>query len=288
MHQHYKDILDRIDEPPAWFDDYGVPRFGDFSPQHLSNIYASEAALAEVSCQGCGRMFKVALTENFSSKSLSLSDEIRFGRADYGDPPDIDCCPTGPTMNSVTHRILEYWFRDHEVSMGWQRDPRFEGPVAEDPMDPPDTVAEVIAAIGSGVQPIRIMCSSSRNRYDLAGRITAAMAGDGRILVAYDESYPVVARRMLDGLVPDVDVGGWKDDRTITLAEFSRVKDIDSAAMSGIVVLAGPRPRSEAQQKVCDVATWFATEAGGKVLIELALTHSCCMIANPNLIVEAG
>jgi hypothetical protein len=42
--------------------------------QHL----ASEPALAEVSCQACGRMFKVALTEAFTSKRLGFSDEIRL------------------------------------------------------------------------------------------------------------------------------------------------------------------------------------------------------------------
>jgi hypothetical protein len=45
MHRYYKDILDRIVEPPTWFDDYGVPRFGDVSPRQLGNSYASEAAL---------------------------------------------------------------------------------------------------------------------------------------------------------------------------------------------------------------------------------------------------
>lgn len=133
MRGHYQDILDRIDEPPAWFDDYGVPRFGDFSPRHLSNIYAREAALAEVSCQACGCMFKVALTDAFATKSSSLSDEIRLGRVHYGDPPNVHCCDAGATMNSVMHRIVEYWSRDYDVSVGWQRDPTFEGKVADVP-----------------------------------------------------------------------------------------------------------------------------------------------------------
>jgi hypothetical protein len=66
MHQHYGDILKRIREPPQWFDDYGVPRFEEFSPQQLGNIYAREAALAEIACQECGRLFIVALTDRFS------------------------------------------------------------------------------------------------------------------------------------------------------------------------------------------------------------------------------
>jgi hypothetical protein len=215
VHQYYKDILDRIDEPPVWFDDYGVPRFGNFSPRYLGNIYASEAALAEVSCQWCGRMFKVALTEAFTNKRLGLRDEIRLGRVHYGDPLNVNWCAGGASMNSVLHRILEYWSRDYEVSMDWQRDPTFEGQVAEAPLDPPDTVAEVLAGVGSGAWPILVMCTSHRNRYDLAGRITAAMANDGA------SSSPItriraVARWMLDGLVPDEHVGHLKDGRTIT------------------------------------------------------------------------
>jgi hypothetical protein len=289
MHGHYKDILDRIDEPPAWFDDDGVPRFGDFSPRHLGNIYAAEAALAEVSCQGCGRMFKVALTDSFTSKGLGLSDEIRLGRVHYGDPPNVNCCGAGSSMNSVMHRILEYWSRDYEVSMDWRRDPTFEGQVAEAPLDPPDTVAEVLAAVGSGARSILVMCTSHRNRYDLAGGITAAMANDGHVLVAYPDTYGVVARKMLDGLVSDEDVGHLNDGRTVTLADFSRLKDVRLAMFDSVVVLAGPRPRNEAMQKVwSDVATRFTTEAGDKVQIELALAHSCCMIANPNLVIDAG
>ena len=53
-------------------------------PRHLGNIYAAEAAFAEVTCQQCGRMFKVALTEAFTSKRLGFGDEIRLGRTHYG------------------------------------------------------------------------------------------------------------------------------------------------------------------------------------------------------------
>jgi hypothetical protein len=289
MHHYYKDILDRIDEAPTWFDDYGVPRFGDFLPGKLGNIYASEAALAEVSCQACGRMFKVALTDAFTSKGLGLSDEIRLRRVHYGDPPNVNRCGAGPSMNSEMHGILEYWSRDYEVSRGWQRNPAFEGPVEEPPLDPPDTVSEVVAAVGSGTQPILIMCTSQRNRYDLAGRITAVMANQGRVLVAYHTRYLVVARRMLDGLVADADVGHWNEGRTVTLAEFSRLEDVGLTMFDSIVVLARPRPGNEAMQKVCsDVATRFATEAADKVQVEFGLAHSYCMIANPSLVVDAG
>jgi hypothetical protein len=234
-------------------------------------------------------MFKIALTEAFTSKRLGLSDEFRLGRVHYGDPPNVNCCAAGAAMNSMMHRILEYWSRDYEVSKDWQRDPTFEGPVAEAPLDPPDTVAEVLAAVGSGARLILVMCTSHRNRYDLAGHITAAMANDGRVLVALPDTYRVIVRYVLDGLVPDKEVGYLKDDRRVTLADFSCLKDVRLAMFDSIVVLAGSRPRNETTQKVrSDVATRFATEAGDKVQIELALAHSCCMIANPNLVVDAG
>jgi hypothetical protein len=289
MHQYYKDILDRISEAPAWFDDYGVPRFGAFSPQQLSNVYAKEAALAEVYCQHCGRMFKVALTDHFTSKRFGLSDEIRLGRVHYGDPPNVHCCAAGPTMNSVMRRIIEYWSRDYEVSSDWQRDPAFEGPVGETRLDPPDTVAKVLTAVRTGVKSILVMCTSRKNRYDLAGRIAAALANDGSVLVACPFTYGVVAGKMLKGLVPDEDVGHWNDLRNLTVALFPQLKDVRPAAFDSVVVLQGPRPRNEAEQNVWnDVANRLATEAGDKVQIEFALTHSCCMIANPNLVVDAG
>ena len=93
MRSYYKDILDRIDEEPSWFDDFGVPRYCSFSPQELSNIYATEAALAEISCQSCGHSFKVALTGAFANSAFSLGDEIRLHRVSYGDPPQCGMLP---------------------------------------------------------------------------------------------------------------------------------------------------------------------------------------------------
>jgi hypothetical protein len=302
MHQHYKDILDRIGELPKWFDERGVPRFGEFSPRDVNNIYAWEAALAEVSCQGCGCVFRVALTDAFAGRRSSLSDEIRLGRARYGDPPNIHCCDAGPVMSSVMHQILEYWSRDYEVSRDWQRDPIYEGPVEGPFFDPPDTVADVFDAVGSGAMAILVKCTSRRNRYDLAGRIAAAMATDGRILITYPENYRGVSRQMLRDLVRDTDVG-WKDGCKVTLADFSRLKDVHLAMIERIMVLAAPSPRPlkaavlnergmakrEAEQKVwSDAATWLAAGAGDKVKIELALAHSYRMIAIPDVVIDAG
>jgi len=46
MLQHYEDILSRIAEPPRWFDEQGVPRYCEFAPHCIANIYADECALS--------------------------------------------------------------------------------------------------------------------------------------------------------------------------------------------------------------------------------------------------
>lgn len=290
MHNRYEDILKRIDEAPIWFDEFGVPRYDAFSPQRLGNIYAMEAALAEISCQGCGRLFRVALTDVFPRKGFALSDEIRLRRVHYGDPPNVDCCAAGPTMNSVMREILEYWYRDYEVDTNWRRDPIFEGPVAEPPLDPPDTVADVLAAIQAGAKTLLVMCTSRQNRYHLAGRISAAMLGEGRVLVGFHDTYGVVARRMLDNLVPDAEIGRhWEDERKVTLSPFSHLKVIDVATIKTVAILAGPPPRNETEQRNwSDTADQLATRLSDKVRIEFALSHSCHTIANPDQAIDAG
>ena len=289
MHRHYEDILSRIADPPTWFDDGGVPRFGEFSPLHLGNIYASEAALAEVSCQNCGRVFHVALTEAFASSRFSLGDEIRLARVHYGDPPNVWCCSSGPSMKSVMHKIIEYWIRDYERSSDWQREAAFEGPVSKVPLDPPDTTAEVFAAIGEGVRRIRVQCTSHRNRYDITGRVAATQARNGRVLVAYPRNYVVVARGMLKDLVPEIDVGIWKDDRTITMADFSDFASEQLASIDQIIVLAPPFSRRESTKELQnDAAAHLATKAGSKVIVEFALAHSHCVVTNPELVISGG
>lgn len=34
---------------------------------------------------------------------------IETNEIHYGDPPNIQCCDSGPTMNSVPIEIIEYW-----------------------------------------------------------------------------------------------------------------------------------------------------------------------------------
>ena len=40
MLPNYEDILSRIAEPPRWFDEQGVPRYCEFAPHRIANIYS--------------------------------------------------------------------------------------------------------------------------------------------------------------------------------------------------------------------------------------------------------
>lgn len=120
MHTRYADILDRIAEPPRWFDEHAVPRYCDFSPRELAYIYAQEAALVLIRCQGCKAEFRVAFSEintrqllwNAEKKKVkTIADLIADRKLHYGDPPNTGCCDAGPTMNSVPVRVLEYWYK---------------------------------------------------------------------------------------------------------------------------------------------------------------------------------
>ncbi len=127
MHHRYADILDRIPEAPTWFDEYAVPRFVPFAPDRLADIYATEAALVEIACAGCERPFLVAFSvgrmEMILRKGVSLEQRVRDKTLHYGDPPNIDCCPSGPTMNSDPVRVVEFWSRE---KFDWRRRPELE------------------------------------------------------------------------------------------------------------------------------------------------------------------
>lgn len=120
MHTHYDDILDRIPELPKWFDELAVPRYCDFSPQKLAFIYAKEAALVLIRCQACERKFHVAFSEGNAvdrsndgkrSFAITIANLISERRLHYGDPPNVRCCSSGASMNSVPVRVLEYWYK---------------------------------------------------------------------------------------------------------------------------------------------------------------------------------
>jgi hypothetical protein len=141
MKTFYGDILERISEPPSWWDTNGVPRYGAFDPRKTS-VYAHEVALLKVCCQECRREFAVALFYDLDEPGRLLFEEIQRSSVHYGDPPrplgegkwgtDSDgtpmegCCLSGPTMNSVPRQVLEYWHRGADTEYGWVRDPTYE------------------------------------------------------------------------------------------------------------------------------------------------------------------
>lgn len=133
MHTNYSDILKRIDEQPLWFDENAVPRYDPFHPQMLSDIYADEAALVLIMCQSCHKRFKVAMSVSIVHKMRALQMDMKFRSIRdsikeqlifYGDPPNIQCCPSGPTMSSETISVLEYWYRD--FNREWMRNRSYE------------------------------------------------------------------------------------------------------------------------------------------------------------------
>lgn len=151
LRQDYASILRRysfqIPEPPKWFDLTSVPRYCDFAPNKIANIYAKECALMEIECQSCRTKFLVAIDTRLARSQISgvqgdteLADLIRSEKIHYGDPPNIRCCPAGPSMNSIPIRVLEYWHRHQKTlarpgsslrhispdALHWQRDPGLE------------------------------------------------------------------------------------------------------------------------------------------------------------------
>jgi hypothetical protein len=129
MFDDYSDITDRIAEPPKWWDEQGVPRYVEFEPYHVANIYAWEVALVEIACQACGEHFEVALSGQggggAGENGRSMADNIRGGEIDYGDPPDYGNGRIGASMSCYTLRVLQYWKRP-EGWRGWTRDPALE------------------------------------------------------------------------------------------------------------------------------------------------------------------
>ena len=126
MLPNYEDILSRIAEPPRWFDEQGVPRYCDFAPRRIANIYARECALVAIECQSCGRPFIVALDTGTANSNVisspgheppwrSLAEIIRSHQIEYRDPPNVECCGVGAMQTSITRRVLEYWERIQET-----------------------------------------------------------------------------------------------------------------------------------------------------------------------------
>lgn len=97
-----------------------MPRYCDFAPKYAANIYAREVALMLIQCQSCRQQFKVCM----SGGRGSIAGAIKDGSLHYGDPPNIQCCAAGPSMNCIDVRVLECWRRD--LGLEWERETSLE------------------------------------------------------------------------------------------------------------------------------------------------------------------
>lgn len=132
MLPNYKDII-AIAGKPAWYDEYGVPRYCPFAPAECG-VYISAAALLLIQCQNCQQKFKVAATWNSTDDMMEVirasisrgtghwvgtptpKEPYLESAPSYGDPPIHNC--VGDTMTSETLRVLELWNSDH---WDWER-----------------------------------------------------------------------------------------------------------------------------------------------------------------------
>lgn len=126
MNGYLEDIISQLGEP-IWWDDSGtIPRYCEFMPTKLTDIYANECVLLLIECQSCHHLFRVAQANSniFEQDRISRSIRQHFTLG-IGDPPNIRCCPSGPTMSSNTIRVLECWIRNRKT-LEWTRIPELE------------------------------------------------------------------------------------------------------------------------------------------------------------------
>jgi len=116
MKPKYKDIIEKAGDP-LWFDEKGVPRYVEFHPTHCVMTSAREAVLAEITCQGCGSLFLVAITRKNDPDGCLTGTGSNI--LSYGDPPNIGCCASGPTMTGDLCRIVEVWIRPEGPGYPW-------------------------------------------------------------------------------------------------------------------------------------------------------------------------
>jgi hypothetical protein len=128
MFNDYSDITERIAEPPLWWDEQGVPRYAEFEPHLVANIYAREVALMEVACSQCWTRFRAAVSTAGvlgEPDRHDLAESIETRTISYGDPPNYRNYRSGPSSSCYDLRVLQYWLRP--AGWGeWVRDSRFE------------------------------------------------------------------------------------------------------------------------------------------------------------------
>lgn len=156
MLPRYDDIIERAGIP-HWYDEHGVPRYGEFRPEKVT-VYGKEVALYRIECQSCQRFFNVSYvfkTYDFwirrspewggppALPAHDVSDEEREQYAQafktwfqnvkdhvnepdelsFGDPPRHGNC-VGDTMGSIPVETRQWWKLENFY---WTRVPHLEG-----------------------------------------------------------------------------------------------------------------------------------------------------------------
>lgn len=130
MKASYTDITSRIAQTPCWWDINGVPRYSEPHPDDCPSIYADRVAFLLIACQNCSHEFTVEIHTDsivrasrarlFEEGDPRREEACALGAAsewedttavNYGDPPNIGCCASGPTMTSDTIEVLSVWDR---------------------------------------------------------------------------------------------------------------------------------------------------------------------------------
>jgi hypothetical protein len=145
-----RDITSRISDPIKWWDEDGCPRYNNFHPDMLANIYAREAALLDIQCQACEKHFLVAMSQDYPSIGWEPVDKTIYERRPiplevacsfkvgpkmaeridylhYGDPPIHGC--VGDTMNCEDKRVVQFWRCDKGE---WERVPELEREIVDE------------------------------------------------------------------------------------------------------------------------------------------------------------
>lgn len=117
MLDHYADIRERIAEDPQWWDRHGCPRYCTPEPGNHSHVYADKLAFMRIACQQCGHEFVVEFATSRMEEFLHQDRYPEYRGWDpltlhYGDPPNIECCSAGNTMNSCPRELIGAWERE--------------------------------------------------------------------------------------------------------------------------------------------------------------------------------
>lgn len=109
----YDDIIAAIEQAPWWWDEHGVPRYGDFEPAMCGDPEARQALLAQVACPHCRHTCTIACSMPRLDLDIVVDLNARGIGGLYGLLPHFKHCGR-PTQGELII-VEQLWRRD--VSM---------------------------------------------------------------------------------------------------------------------------------------------------------------------------